>query len=84
MIFIATSGLVSFVLFLVSIYLMMRASAVRPSQLRAADYRSPQGYAYHHQRATIRRQGWMCALAAFMTLGVCMMMGFVQLTYHVD
>ncbi len=77
MIVIATSGLVSFVL-------MMRASAVRPSQLRAADYRSPQGYAYHNQRAMIRRQGWMCAFAAFMTLAVCVMMGLVQLAYNVD
>ena len=84
MIVIAISGLFSLVLFALAVILITRANAHRPSQLRAADHRSPEGYALQHHRATIRRQGWVCALAAVMTLGVCVTMGLVQLTYYTD
>ena len=81
MIAIATAGLFSAILFTLAIVLLIRASAQRPPQLRAANFRSPEGYAYHHHRVAIRRQGWACAFAAVMTLAVVIAMSVVQLSY---
>ena len=78
MIVITTTGLFSLILFVVAVALLFRASGTPPTMIRTHSRRSPEEYAYHRHQAGIRRGGYMCALAAAMTLALCLTMGVVQ------
>ena len=69
------SGSASVILFALSAWLILRASAKPPSPIRTQSRRSQEEYAFKRHCTALRRQGFLCLMAGAVNLGLCLTLG---------
>jgi hypothetical protein len=71
----AASGLAGMMLLALGVWLLVRAGAKPPQDIRTESHRSQAEYNYNNRAASLRERGYACLLAAGLFLAMSLVMG---------